>query len=83
VVPCGWYVSPVGFSSRVVLKPCRWLYAMNPMVGVIDGFRWAPLRGEVALWWPSLLTSVMLTAGRCVSGIRYFRAMERTVADVI
>ena len=56
---------------------------MNPMVGVIDGFRWALLRGEVALWWPSLLTSVMLTAGRCVSGIRYFRARERTVADVI
>jgi lipopolysaccharide transport system permease protein len=83
VVQFGLYVSPVGFSSSFVPEQWRLLYALNPMVGVIDGFRWALLRGEVALWWPSLLTSVMLTAGLCVSGIRYFRTMERTFADVI
>jgi lipopolysaccharide transport system permease protein len=59
VVQFGLYVSPVGFSSRFVPEHWRLLYALNPMVGVIDGFRWALLRGEVTLWWPSLLTSVV------------------------
>jgi lipopolysaccharide transport system permease protein len=53
------------------------------MVGVIDGFRWALLRGETPLWWPSILTSVLLTSVLCLSGIWYFRKMERTFADVI
>ena len=57
--------------------------SLNPMVGVIDGFRWALLRGESALWWPSLLTSVALTFVLCLSGVWYFRKMERTFADVI
>jgi len=83
VVQFGLYISPVGFSSHVVPEHWQWLYALNPMVGIIDGFRWALLRGEVVLWWPSLLTSVLLTAALCVSGIRYFRRMERTFADVI
>jgi len=83
VVQCGLYISPVGFSSRFVSEHWRLLYALNPMVGVIYGFRWALLRSEVALWWPSLLTSVMLSAVLCVSGIRSFRTMERTFADVI
>jgi lipopolysaccharide transport system permease protein len=59
------------------------------MVGVIDGFRWALLRnpiepnGQPDFWWPSVLTSVLLTAALCASGIWYFRKMEKTFADVI
>ncbi len=83
IVQFGLYASPVGFSSSVV--PARWrpLYALNPMVGVIDGFRWALLRGETPLWWPSVVMSLLLTAILCASGIRHFRRMERTFADVI
>jgi len=59
------------------------LFSLNPMTCVIEGFRWALLRGESALWWPSVLTSVVLTSVLCFSGIWYFRRMERTFADVI
>jgi lipopolysaccharide transport system permease protein len=83
VVQFGLYVSPVGFSSSVVPEQWRLLYSLNPMVGVIDGFRWAILRGEASLWWPGLATSVGLTAILCSSGIWYFRRMEKTFADVI
>lgn len=83
IVQFGLYVSPVGFSSSHI--PARWrlLYASNPMVGIIDGFRWALLRGESPLWWPSVLTSIAATALLCVLGIWYFRATEKTFADVI
>jgi lipopolysaccharide transport system permease protein len=83
VVQFGLYVSPVGFSSSVVPEKWRLLYSLNPMVGVIDGFRWAMLRGEASLWWPGLLASVALTVFLCSSGIWYFRRMEKTFADVI
>lgn len=83
VVQFGLYVSPVGFNSELIPGGWRLLYSLNPMVGVIDGFRWALLRGESALWWPSILTSVVLTSVLCLSGIRYFRKTERTFADVI
>lgn len=83
IIQFGLYVSPVGFSSDNIPADWRLLYACNPMVGVIDGFRWALLRGESALWWPSILTSVLLTSVLCLSGIWYFRRTERTFADVI
>ena len=83
VVQFGLYVSPVGFSSDKIPEQWRLLYACNPMVGVIDGFRWALLRGESALWWPSILTSVLLTSVLCLSGVWYFRRTEKTFADVI
>jgi len=83
VVQFGLYVSPVGFGSGQVPEKWRLLYSLNPMVGVIDGFRWALLRGEEVLWWPGLLTSLALTLVLCVSGIWYFRKMEKTFADVI
>ena len=53
VVQFGLYVSPVGFTSDNIPENWRLLYSLNPMVGVIDGFRWALLRGETAFWWPS------------------------------
>jgi lipopolysaccharide transport system permease protein len=83
MVQFGLYVSPVGFTSDHV--PGKWnlLYRLNPMVGVIDGFRWALLRGRCPCSTASVLTSIIVTATLCLSGIWYFRKMERTFADVI
>lgn len=83
IVQLGLYVSPVGFSSAVVPERWRLLYSMNPMVGVIDGFRWTLLNDAAALYWPSLLTSLMVSAALLITGIQYFRTTERTFADVI
>ena len=83
VVQFGLYISPVGFSSSII--PARWrlLYSFNPVVGVIDGFRWSLLRGQSAIWLPGLLISIVLTFAICAGGIWYFRKTERTFADVI
>lgn len=83
LVQFGLYISPVGFSSSIV--PVRWrlLYSLNPMVCVIDGFRWAILRGKSTLYWPGFTLSVGLVALLFASGVWYFRKTERTFADVI
>jgi lipopolysaccharide transport system permease protein len=83
VVQLGLYVSPVGFSSSVVPEEWRLLYALNPIVGVIDGFRWAILGSESSLHMPSLLMSWMLIAFFLWLGIRQFRKMEKSFADLI
>jgi lipopolysaccharide transport system permease protein len=83
VVQLGLYISPVGFSSDVVPANWRLLYSINPMVGVIDGFRWAILGGVHELYWPGLLLSSIAISLLLLSGLRYFRATERTFADVI
>ena len=83
VVQFGLYVSPVGFSSSVVPQKWRLLYSMNPVVGIIDGFRWSLLRGQTSLDWPALLVSVVVILTLGNSGIWYFRKTERTFADVI
>ncbi|MBD2508815.1 ABC transporter permease [Nostoc muscorum FACHB-395] len=83
IVQFGLYVSPVGFSSSIVPEQWRLLYYLNPMVGVIDGFRWAILGGESKLYWTGFTLSLGLVALLLVSGIWYFRKMERTFADVI
>jgi len=83
IVQFGLYISPVGFSSSIVPEKWRLLYSLNPMVGVIDGFRWCLLRGEVPLSLPSLITSLLITGALCTTGVWYFRKMERTFADVI
>lgn len=83
IVQFGLYISPVGFSSSIIPEPWRLLYALNPMVGVIDGFRWALLRGTTPLPATAVLASVGLTLVICLSGAWYFRKMERTFADVI
>jgi lipopolysaccharide transport system permease protein len=83
VVQFGLYVSPVGFSSSVVPEQWRLLYSVNPMVGVIDGFRWAILGGDTPLYWPGFLVSMALVLVLLVSGIIYFRRTEKTFADVI
>lgn len=83
IVQFGLYISPVGFSSQVVPAQWRLLYSLNPMVGVIDGFRWAILGGESQIYWPGFALSVLLVFLILASGIWYFRRMERTFADVI
>src|SRR6266550_3983023 len=83
VVQFGLYVSPVGFSSSIVPEKWRLLYALNPMVGVIDGFRWALLRGESPLDFRAVLLSCGLVVLLLGTGVWYFRKMERTFADVI
>lgn len=79
----GLYISPVGFSSNIVPEQWRLLYSLNPMVGAIDGFRWAILRGESHLYWPGFTLSVALVILILASGVWYFRRTERTFADVI
>lgn len=79
----GLYISPVGFSSSVVPEPWRLLYSVNPMVGVIDGFRWALLRGQETLYWPGLILSTALVALVLIIGIVFFRRAERSFADII
>jgi lipopolysaccharide transport system permease protein len=83
VVQFGLYISPVGFTSQVVPEPWRLLYSLNPMVGAIDGFRWAVLGDNAALYWPGFLLSLVIVALLLGTGIRYFRRTERTFADVI
>src|SRR6266850_1873981 len=81
VVQFGIYASPVGFSSNIVPAKWRLLYSLNPMVGVIDGFRWAIIGGEAELYVPGFLMSIGLVALLLASGIWYFRRTERTFAD--
>jgi lipopolysaccharide transport system permease protein len=83
IVQFGLYVSPVGFSSSVVPEQWRLLYSLNPLVGVIDGFRWCILRGQSELYWPGLLVSVAMTAFFLWFGVRQFRKTERSFADLI
>jgi len=83
IVQFGLYVSPVGFSSNVVPEKWRLLYSLNPMVGVIDGFRWAILGGDAQIYWPGFLLSLGLTLLILYGGVRYFRKTERIFADII
>jgi lipopolysaccharide transport system permease protein len=83
IVQFSLYVSPVGFSSSVVPAEWRLLYSLNPMVGVIDGFRWCLLRGQGELYPPSLLASVAVTAFFLWLGMHWFRKTERSFADLI
>jgi len=83
IVQFGLYISPVGFSSNVVPGKWRLLYSINPMVGVIDGFRWAILGGETRMYWPGFLLSLTVTLIIFLLAVRYFRATERKFADII
>ncbi|MBW4566645.1 MAG: ABC transporter permease [Tolypothrix carrinoi HA7290-LM1] len=87
LVQFGLYISPVGFSSKIIAEryseQVRLLYSINPMVGVIDGFRWAILGGESQIYLPGFALSLLLVVLLLWSGIWYFRRMERTFADVI
>lgn len=83
IVQFGLYLSPVGFSSSVVPEKWKLIYALNPMVGVIDGFRWALLGDAFLIRWDVQLISVSISALLLGSGIWFFRRFERGIADVI
>lgn len=83
LVQFGLYVSPVGFSSAVVPEQWRYCYSLNPVVGVIDGFRWCLLGGESQLYLPGFVVSLGVVAFSLWFGIRTFRRTERTFADLV
>ncbi len=83
ILQFGLFISPVGFSSSVVPEQYKLLYSLNPMVGVIDGFRWAILGEDAALYIPGFILSVVIVLAILFTGLRYFRATERSFADVI
>jgi lipopolysaccharide transport system permease protein len=83
IVQFGLYVSPVGFSSNVIPEQWRLLYSLNPMVGIIDGFRWCILNGQSPLYLPGLAASVCVAVFFLWFGIRRFRKMEKSFADLI
>jgi lipopolysaccharide transport system permease protein len=83
VVQFGLYISPVGFSSSVIPAEWRLLYSVNPVVGVIDSFRWCLLGAEVPLYWPGMALSGAISLVLLWLGIRSFRATEKSFADLI
>lgn len=83
MVQFGLYISPVGFSSGIVPEKWRMLYSLNPMVGVIDGFRWSILGGNVPMNWPAFWLSSALVLIIFVSGLMFYRKTEKSFADFI
>jgi lipopolysaccharide transport system permease protein len=83
IVQFGLYLSPVGFSSNIVPEKWRLVYALNPMVGVIDGFRWSVSGGRTTFPVQSLGIALVTSLVLLATGIWYFRKTERTFADVI
>jgi lipopolysaccharide transport system permease protein len=83
IVQFGLYISPVGFSSSVIPEKYKWLYSLNPMVGVIDGFRWCILGDTVQVYWTGILISLGVTFFFLWLGINRFRKMEKMFADLI
>jgi homopolymeric O-antigen transport system permease protein len=83
IVQFGLYVSPVGFSSSVIPMNWRLPYSVNPMVGVIDGFRWCILGGQSQVYLAGLVVSVFVAVFFLWFGILQFRKMEKSFADLI
>jgi len=81
IVQMGLYMSPVGFNSTVISEKWRLIYSLNPMVGVIDGFRWAVLGAE--FYWPGFLLSVLISIAVYYFGFKFFCKAERSFADFI
>ena len=81
LIQLGLYVSPVGFSSNVIPADWRLIYSLNPMVGVIDGFRWCLIGSPI--YWPGLGVSLIVAACALSIGVRKFRRLEKSFADVI
>jgi lipopolysaccharide transport system permease protein len=83
IVQFGLFISPVGFSSDVIPDQWRLVYSLNPIVGVIDGFRWAICRGAPGIYLPGFAVSMLTITIFLFLGIWYFRKTEKTFADVI
>jgi lipopolysaccharide transport system permease protein len=83
ILQIGLYISPVGFSSSIIPDKWKLIYSINPMVSVIDGFRWAILGGEITLYWPGFFLSLGLVGLLLIIGLTYFRKTEDAFADFI
>jgi len=83
ILQFGLYISPIGFSSAVIPEQWRLVYSLNPMVGVIDGFRWCILNGQSELYLPGLLVSIAVASFFLWFGVNQFRKMEKSFADLI
>jgi lipopolysaccharide transport system permease protein len=83
IVQFGLYVSPVGFNTTIIPEKWKLFYAINPIVGVIDGFRWCLLRGDQILRLDVLGISLLSGIAMLWLGIRQFRKMEKSFADLI
>ena len=83
IIQFGLYISPVGFSVTLIPENLRLLYYLNPMVAVIDGFRWAITGGKTAFNLTELIIAIVVVIFLCLIGIRQFRKTEKTFADVI
>lgn len=83
IVQFGLYVSPVGFASEAITNEWRAIYSLNPMVGVIDGFRWCILGQNITFYWPSILFSIVFTVATLIGGYKFFNLTERRFADII
>jgi lipopolysaccharide transport system permease protein len=82
LVQAWMFATPIAYPSSLLDEPWRTLYGVNPMVGVVEGFRWALLGTETAPG-PMVLVSALVAVGLLVSGAFYFRRMEKTFADVV
>ena len=76
------FATPVAYPSSLIPEQWRWLYGLNPMAGVVEGFRWALLGKAEGPGW-LLLVSVLVVIALLISGLYYFRRMEQTFADVV
>jgi lipopolysaccharide transport system permease protein len=76
------FITPVAYPVSIVPEGLRWLYGLNPMVGVVEGFRWA-LTGTTTPEWDAIAASGVVMTTLLVSGIAYFSRAERTFADVV
>lgn len=83
IVQFGLYISPVGFSSEIIPEKWRLFYSLNPLVGVIDGFRWCFLDESTKLYWPGIILSFAFTIILLAFSISYFRSTEKNFADQI
>lgn len=83
LIQLGLYVSPVGFSSSVVPSDWRIVYSLNPMVGVIDGFRWCLFGSQSQMYWPGFFLGLAVAICFLYIGMTLFRKMERSFADQI
>ncbi|MBW1899893.1 MAG: ABC transporter permease, partial [Deltaproteobacteria bacterium] len=83
IVQFGLYISPVGFSSTVVPEKWRLIYSLNPMVGVIEGFRWAIIGKDISFYLPGFVLSLCFVTLIFIGGLWFFRKTERTFADII
>ena len=76
------FVTPVAYPSSIIPDRWRLLYGLNPMVGVVEGFRWA-LLGQQELAWDLLVVSTLVVLAALITGLFYFRRTEHEFADVV